>query len=1075
MSLRSFALSLAFISSVALVGLLFSQHNSSQTLVILDPNVPYASFFETNARSNTTVVRLESDQNGLEQISTILRDYNNVKDLQIITHAKPGRLEIGNSALTNEVLLQEAEVITQWSNYLHPAAHISLLGCDVAAGKEGQRFVETLAALTNTTVSASTNPTGNPTAGGDWVLEVNTGKKSPQLAINNHALESYPYILNHFRYGTMNWSFVSGRTVRIKVENVWTNDHGHIPTSVDVGQTATNKFTLYFGDGDSLNATVRVTARDAPNNDVTTELVTQSGSDYISGVTHTYDTDGDYLVYWGSSARESAGAQTNGTWQSEMTVNIGNNNSSPVAAVPAIVQVLDNSIFTYQLAAIDPNGDSVQYRLGTQDEFYNNGSNSPTTPPTGLTLSSTGAIRWDVRDSELATDVNDRWQMTVMIEDLTSTGAVKSKTPLDFVFIISDKVPATFTDAPEETVNPRPGEETEFTITVQDENYEDCDDPAAPNITPLNPPSTDEDVFSTTSTSSGGTATSQVTFTPTEDMAGNSYLLQFRSTTCDGATSVQSVPVFVPGANQAPGDITLSNDNIVEHSAADTVIGTFTVSDIDPDDTHTLTLTGSTNTNIFKLGGSSGNQLQVASATLSDSGTYVVSVTATDSGSLSLTKNFTITLWLDEDEDGIADKDDSLIGNRNYPDVSGASSFSVQINEEEADGTYTETKQTNFYDGSTPMVSFMHNYSSGAIRLANVILRRSANSLVVNMGDELADGTRKTLYLDDNNFIALCVKDAPITSISEVSSGCDGANEIDFSSCIGVGGSGVTIDDITCTDEGSRFRVDNLEHSGIVGTPAPTPSADSSTDSGGGTSNGGSRRGFNPVVAWLERKEQEEVEQQIAQAHPAAGEEEGNYGSSGSGCLIRDLFNDVPDASWYAPHVCILKEEEVVSGYKDERGRETGEYGPSNYVTYAEIAKMALLAANKQPVDGVPRNRSARGDWSAPYINAMEGLGISQYSTGLDVGSPAIRGDVISIMLQVFAIAVSQHTESPFTDLILRHPNAAAILTAVDMGIMQGDTSADGTLLKTIRPDARINRAETAKIFDLLLEYVESQ
>ena len=58
---------------------------------------------------------------------------------------------------------------------LSPHADILIYGCDVAAGAKGQAFVASLAAATGADIAASTNTTGAPSHGGDWVLETVSG------------------------------------------------------------------------------------------------------------------------------------------------------------------------------------------------------------------------------------------------------------------------------------------------------------------------------------------------------------------------------------------------------------------------------------------------------------------------------------------------------------------------------------------------------------------------------------------------------------------------------------------------------------------------------------------------------------------------------------------------------------------------------------------------------------------------------------------------------------------------------------------------------------------------------------
>lgn len=1051
----TFHRALAMLASVSLIASVVPASASAPaaagTVIIVDGSVPESDFFAAHALPGARVFTLDASGDGLSQIGDILAGLSGITSLHVVSHGDAGRVLLGNGWIDAATLEERADEVGSWEKHLASGAQIDLYGCDIAADERGEAFIRALADLTESRVWASDDTTG---ATGDWELERATGRGRAALAFDD-GLGSYAYDLNHFRYGTMSYSLVSGRTVLIKIENDWTNNHGFIPTSTAIGGVVTNAFTLNFGDGQTTSVTLRVTSRDATNNDVLTEAVTQSGATYVSGIRHTYASDGNYTAYWSGGSRESASSQTNGNWRSEMTVNVGNGNSSPVVAVPAVVQVQDDTIFEYALVAVDPNGDDVRFRLGTQQEFYGNGSNSSTTPPTGLTLSSTGAIRWDVRNSALSTSAGARWQMTAMIEDLSSTGAVKSKVPVDFVFVISNNAPPRFVTYPTGTQSAPKNELKQVTLTATDPNWQTGY--ASPSIIALNPPSTDPAVWTGALVKSSSGASYTTSFTPTTDMAGQTFVVIFRVTNSSGATAVQPVSFLVPGANQAPSNITLSNDEIVEKSPAGTAIGTLSASDIDPGDTHTFTLTGATNTGIFRI--ANDDELQIVDRALALSGSYTVTVRATDSGSLFLDKSFTVTLLQDDDEDGIADREDSLIGVSSYVTVTGAPAFVVKVSDNTASGTYTGVRRTAFYDGDKELVSFVPNYNSGTIHLANILVKADTHSLVVNMGSELPSGTTKTLYLDDDDFVSLCVKDAAITSVSEISSGCDEPDEIDFESCIG-SEDPVTISGITCTDEGSRFKVENLVHSGIVGTPAPSGGTTASASTSASRGNGGVR-----AATLLAR---------INASLAPKGRSDGD-GNASPACASTP-FTDVPNGAWFVEHVCVLHEGGIVSGYRDDAGAELGVFRPGNDVNYAEIAKMALLAAGLPANEhGSPKNASARNDWSAPFVRAMEGLRIAIYTEQLDVHGAATRGDVASILLQTFELPLDADTTETFSDLPAKHPRAKALLTAVSLGIMQGDTAADGSLLHTIRPDEPINRAETSKILHLLLEYVASR
>ncbi|MFH1444174.1 MAG: S-layer homology domain-containing protein [Candidatus Peregrinibacteria bacterium] len=173
------------------------------------------------------------------------------------------------------------------------------------------------------------------------------------------------------------------------------------------------------------------------------------------------------------------------------------------------------------------------------------------------------------------------------------------------------------------------------------------------------------------------------------------------------------------------------------------------------------------------------------------------------------------------------------------------------------------------------------------------------------------------------------------------------------------------------------------------------------------------------------------------------------------------VFRDVPVVEWFAQYVLSLVDAGVISGYRDAQGELTGEFKPGNSVTYAEIAKMAVEAAGLMPrVGATPNNRSARGQWSAGYIAALEERGVSAFAaSGLDVNAPAPRGAVLQIILETFGQTIASPQGGMYSDVSAETTFAGAVETATSNGIVSGD---DGK--NTFRPAAPINRAETAKI-----------
>jgi hypothetical protein len=153
-----------------------------------------------------------------------------------------------------------------------------------------------------------------------------------------------------------------------------------------------------------------------------------------------------------------------------------------------------------------------------------------------------------------------------------------------------------------------------------------------------------------------------------------------------------------------------------------------------------------------------------------------------------------------------------------------------------------------------------------------------------------------------------------------------------------------------------------------------------------------------------------------------------------------------------------------VSGYADEQGNALGLFKPDNFVTYAELAKMAILATGK----ALPEHPSGHIAGSSPYIEEAKSLGLSVYGPSLSAHTPATRAAAIQTLLEAFSIPLVMARHSPFSDLSILHPGAQAIIAARNLGIIEGDRARDGSLMNTVRPDGPVTRAEIAKIIHLL-------
>ena len=122
-----------------------------------------------------------------------------------------------------------------------------------------------------------------------------------------------------------------------------------------------------------------------------------------------------------------------------------------------------------------------------------------------------------------------------------------------------------------------------------------------------------------------------------------SHQIQVKSTDNGGLTLVRMFTITVD--SNAPSNLELSNDTLVEHSEVGHLIGTLSTRDPNPNDTHTYTLIDDADQR-FKL---EDDQLLVAKESL-EVGDYSIKVRTTDNTGLSLEKQLTITVEAEKNQ-----------------------------------------------------------------------------------------------------------------------------------------------------------------------------------------------------------------------------------------------------------------------------------------------------------------------------------------------------------------------------------------------------------------------------------------
>jgi len=165
------------------------------TLFIIDAGVPDVDKFIADIKqqygSSADIWLLDSSLDGLSQISAILASSENVSAVHLISHGSDAQLELGNATVGIQELMSRAAEVSLWRDRFTQDADFLIYGCDLAASKSGQHFIDTLSLLTSTDVAASVDKTGNAKKGGDWDLEYRTGEIDKSVAVSQSFQEDY--------------------------------------------------------------------------------------------------------------------------------------------------------------------------------------------------------------------------------------------------------------------------------------------------------------------------------------------------------------------------------------------------------------------------------------------------------------------------------------------------------------------------------------------------------------------------------------------------------------------------------------------------------------------------------------------------------------------------------------------------------------------------------------------------------------------------------------------------------------------------------------------------------------------
>ncbi len=176
-------------------------------LVFFDEKLPQhqqliADLQKNGCDRNLEVVELESDRNGIEQVSEILSKRSDLAAVHFISHGTDGQINLGNTWLNSTSLQQNTDAVSSWGKALIETGDLLFYGCNIASGREGENLLQAIALLTGADVAGSTDLTGHRSLGGDWDQEYVSGTIETDVAFSPEAQRSWSGVLATFTVNT---------------------------------------------------------------------------------------------------------------------------------------------------------------------------------------------------------------------------------------------------------------------------------------------------------------------------------------------------------------------------------------------------------------------------------------------------------------------------------------------------------------------------------------------------------------------------------------------------------------------------------------------------------------------------------------------------------------------------------------------------------------------------------------------------------------------------------------------------------------------------------------------------------
>ncbi len=155
-------------------------------------------FAERQDGRQVDVVLLDSQRDGIEQISAALAGYDDLDAVHVVSHGTDRAVKLGSTWLQVKNLEAYAGQIAGWGSALDVDADLLIYGCDLSAAENGRALLSAISELTGANVAASGNATGSVSLGGDWNLEYHVGNVNSPVVFSLDIQQNWTGLLNAF-------------------------------------------------------------------------------------------------------------------------------------------------------------------------------------------------------------------------------------------------------------------------------------------------------------------------------------------------------------------------------------------------------------------------------------------------------------------------------------------------------------------------------------------------------------------------------------------------------------------------------------------------------------------------------------------------------------------------------------------------------------------------------------------------------------------------------------------------------------------------------------------------------------